>query len=1196
MRRGATIKKFDVPNNPIENEYSLNELVPTDEQSERDLLKIVDTMIDNAEKRDLPELKSLRVYRANLLIKSARKGIKENYVLNFQLWLLGRGREVDHQKTWWGRQSLANDNEVSDYVDMFYEKMMEYKVLIKSLTYRLPNGIYECWIYYKYIVRQQDFGFKSFLEDWNILTQDFWRARRNGQNYRDDRDPKEFPNTSGVPKEMAPYGELRRDYAIQRSNQRVKKSGLNRYLGNHTPIRQGGRGRTYGRGTTGGGVGPGATNETGNNNNNNNPTGGVKGTLFDEDGTNSNTGLNDVMSYGSNNPIDIVPSPKDATFYDHDKAKDIFIKNNDNDDDIGGVISGPTNKPVPPPPTIITTPAPKKPVAEVPVFTFDPSQNDNNFSPDGGSGGALGGVATPNLQGPSAIDNFRDNYNDFNEANQLALQNQIDNLNKELEDARSGKTTAEKSLIATQNAVNHLKNQINEQQNAMKQLPAESNKEIENIKSQSNTQLNHLQQELQTAQDQHLKLQNQIKENNDKMELATNVLKNQQASLEEKTAQLRTYEDHIQKLELNASQNVIDKNNAINGANNMVGTLQEVKQAGQIKFTELNNKIQEQQQQINQQSNIMKQQSSKLKQQYDQQQQQQQQHEADIKEREQNVAAVSAEEILERDKLAKQELNKVKSDAQAKINKANQEVAQVKANAAKAINIEKVKNRDLTKEGQNLVKQGQGIIEEKNKSIQSLKQERQKYLHELNQMNSKVQSLENRAKAIPALENSQNNLDTALKTLRSKNAEIERNSKNTINQLLQEKQSVETAARKADQINLKKIRDLEMKLAQTDPHSHLSYENSNLELEDQKAIVKDRKKVEKSVPKLNNKNLLQLPNNHNSKTTSHENKMINYQKQSINADSAKKTEDEGEALVNYAKIMSAGKDKNQGQNSLNSIKAETTAANKEKKRAEKLLNESNNNIVRNEESIQRKIDNAMINFRKQDKEDKKYYNEHGVPRTVYGSAKQKLISNQAQGYMKESSKSPPRVEILDDVIPPKEKEEVENEQKDKKRTVREGEIDADVKPSVKKQLDAIIPALPAPPIEKLDKIEQGKPHDDKKKLKEGSGAAKHVGMIEVDDEGTEDVNQVRRKIEPLKAAFNSENPQNQEEAISALVGHFSTEYANAFNSLPEKDQRLLDNRSIEPEIIKQRKVVLDKFIGKIEHDKAQDERRLQNLK
>lgn len=274
MRRGIIAKKFDVPKNPLELELNIQTLQPTSEQEQSELVSLVDDILKETEKGST-QYKALITYKTGLLTKSLKNTITENYVLGFQQWLLGKGRPVDHDptKTWWGRQSLADDPEVNAYVELFYSKMMEYKLIIQRLKNRRPVGIYECWIYYKYIVRQETFGLNSFLEDWELLKDQFFTGREKYDNAaRDDR--LDMPNTVFVPKEMAPYGRAREELAEASWNAR-RPNGVASYNQGNAP---------QGRG--GGGVGQGGglnTNPSppkvgpGDNDNNNPPAGSIFG-------------------------------------------------------------------------------------------------------------------------------------------------------------------------------------------------------------------------------------------------------------------------------------------------------------------------------------------------------------------------------------------------------------------------------------------------------------------------------------------------------------------------------------------------------------------------------------------------------------------------------------------------------------------------------------------------------------------------------------------------------------------------------------------------------------------------------------------------------------------------------------------------------------------------------------------------------
>lgn len=81
---------------------------------------------------------------------------------------MGRGREVDHQKTDWYRTPIKEDS-VRTYLESFVDARHEFLAALAKLKALGPKNLDECYLYYKYLVRGnlQDMGMKSFLSDWD---------------------------------------------------------------------------------------------------------------------------------------------------------------------------------------------------------------------------------------------------------------------------------------------------------------------------------------------------------------------------------------------------------------------------------------------------------------------------------------------------------------------------------------------------------------------------------------------------------------------------------------------------------------------------------------------------------------------------------------------------------------------------------------------------------------------------------------------------------------------------------------------------------------------------------------------------------------------------------------------------------------------------------------------------------------------
>lgn len=187
-------KKFGPGKNPLEKELSLKIIEPSSSDELDESLKVIQHMIDTSDNRD--QQVALHHWKAQLKTQQVKGIVHKQFLSDFQAWLIGRGQDRDHQKTPWGRQSLAQDPQISSYLDSFVVKRQDFLLDIEKLKLRVPVGINDAYKYFKFIVRGEPI---NFLEDFKYFEDEFWDARKAGQYYRD---PDEFP----YPHETAPYG------------------------------------------------------------------------------------------------------------------------------------------------------------------------------------------------------------------------------------------------------------------------------------------------------------------------------------------------------------------------------------------------------------------------------------------------------------------------------------------------------------------------------------------------------------------------------------------------------------------------------------------------------------------------------------------------------------------------------------------------------------------------------------------------------------------------------------------------------------------------------------------------------------------------------------------------------------------------------------------------------------------------------
>lgn len=184
---------------PLEAEAHIGEIRALNHAEVTQLKKWVKRLLRKPNLSDT-ERNALLMWNANLTLDTLPGMVQQEFQRDFWAWLLGRGKQKDHDATPWGRQALTGDAEVAKYVDMFVEKRHEFGLKLELMKHRVPQGINQAYLYYKFIVR----GSTDFLQDWEIFLKQFDEARRPPFNQW-HRDPKDYP----YPHEVAPYGDAR---------------------------------------------------------------------------------------------------------------------------------------------------------------------------------------------------------------------------------------------------------------------------------------------------------------------------------------------------------------------------------------------------------------------------------------------------------------------------------------------------------------------------------------------------------------------------------------------------------------------------------------------------------------------------------------------------------------------------------------------------------------------------------------------------------------------------------------------------------------------------------------------------------------------------------------------------------------------------------------------------------------------------
>jgi hypothetical protein len=190
---------------PLEKEATISQIEPIGKETSEKMMKILNRLI-NRGNLSRAEQKAFGFWKAQLAVENLKGAVQQEFMRDFWAWLLGRGKESDHEKTPWYRQSLTNDLEVSIYCDTFVKKRADFQIKLQLLRMRHPIGINQTFLYYKYVIRGEEPDATHFLDDWHLFQEEFVTARAEGQAER-NMEAIEGPYDGQFnAHEMAPYG------------------------------------------------------------------------------------------------------------------------------------------------------------------------------------------------------------------------------------------------------------------------------------------------------------------------------------------------------------------------------------------------------------------------------------------------------------------------------------------------------------------------------------------------------------------------------------------------------------------------------------------------------------------------------------------------------------------------------------------------------------------------------------------------------------------------------------------------------------------------------------------------------------------------------------------------------------------------------------------------------------------------------
>jgi hypothetical protein len=168
-------KKYSAPNHEIEREKILNEIMPRDHVQQKLLSSFIDDQLEQ-NPEDASYQAAWHMYKRQVETELFKNKQNKEFMLGFQKWLVGKGKDEDHQKTPWGKKFIR-DKGVLAYLDAFLDKKLSFYEEITRLAVRgygqgpPLKGINDFYLFYKYIIKGQfgKDGAGDFMYDWKHL-------------------------------------------------------------------------------------------------------------------------------------------------------------------------------------------------------------------------------------------------------------------------------------------------------------------------------------------------------------------------------------------------------------------------------------------------------------------------------------------------------------------------------------------------------------------------------------------------------------------------------------------------------------------------------------------------------------------------------------------------------------------------------------------------------------------------------------------------------------------------------------------------------------------------------------------------------------------------------------------------------------------------------------------------------------------
>lgn len=181
-------EKFKHEMHEFKMEDFLEQLTPRNHVKKENIKNFVKKQKEKMQKLDKKaEAAAWAFWESEMDVKNFETKQDKDFVTDFQMWLLGKGRVEDHQKTPWYKKRCYDpecEYYLSTMLDAKYGFLRELNILLIKGKMNALKGINEFYMYFKYIVRGEwdKIEAADFMHDWNRLMMkvDYLKPRQHG--------------------------------------------------------------------------------------------------------------------------------------------------------------------------------------------------------------------------------------------------------------------------------------------------------------------------------------------------------------------------------------------------------------------------------------------------------------------------------------------------------------------------------------------------------------------------------------------------------------------------------------------------------------------------------------------------------------------------------------------------------------------------------------------------------------------------------------------------------------------------------------------------------------------------------------------------------------------------------------------------------------------------------------------------------